>query len=61
MSCEVPYCKNCDIIYEFGTPAFICIERGCGRPLVMKDIDEIYAADAAKVALWRKELAFKPS
>jgi len=27
----------------------------------MKDIDEIYAADAAKVALWRKELAFKPS
>lgn len=61
MSCQVPYCKTCDIIYEFGTPAFICIERGCGRPLVMKDEDEIYAADAIKVALCKKEAVLKPS
>jgi len=57
MSCEVPYCEACDIIYEFGTPAFICIERGCGRPLVMKDEDEIYGADAIKIDLWQKEAA----
>jgi len=61
MPCEVPYCEHCGIIYEFGTPASICIERGCGRSLVMKDIDEIYAADAIKIALWQKEAAPKPS